>query len=66
MTPESREEERRKAERLKLDCLIDEWLLQEAIRTGQPKPMLKIKTKFDPTFCDLLVEIVDKYAEKRR
>jgi hypothetical protein len=62
----SKEQERQKAERLKADWQIDEWLLQEAIRSGQPKPMLRIKGKFNPTFCDLLVEIVDKYTEKGR
>lgn len=64
MTQASREEEVKKAERLKDQHLIDEWLLEEAIRSGQPKPMLKIKTEFDPKFCDLLVEIVDKYRQK--
>ena len=59
----SREEERKKVERLKADWQIDEWLLQEAIRTGQPKPMHRIKTKFSPTVCDLLVDIVDKYTK---
>lgn len=63
MTGESREEEIKKAERLKDEHLIDEWLLQEAIRAGQPKPMKKIKTEFDPKFCDLLVEIVEKYRQ---
>ena len=65
MAQRSMEEERSKAERLKVDCRIDEWLLEEALRTSQPKPMFKIKTKFDPTVRDLLIEIVDKYVHKR-
>ena len=64
MKDESREEELKRAERLKDKFLIDEWLMQEAIRSGQPKPMLKIKNEFDPKACDILVEIVERYRQK--
>ena len=65
MTPTSRDEdELTKAEHLKDKYQIDEWLLEEAIRSGQPKPMQRIKTEFNPRFCRLLIEIVEKYRQK--
>jgi hypothetical protein len=65
MTPTSGEEdELTKAERLKDEYHIDEWLLEQAIRSGHPKPMNRIKMEFDPEFCRLLIEIVEKYRQK--